>query len=158
MPILIYYLVFAFLIGCFAWFFWKCIGSPEVDSMGIASNYEGWIFSFYGKWICAKYNQKENDNSLDIADKISDFLGEPYSEGSKLTLEQQKAIEAIRDNRPLNFYKPLGVCLLCMSYWFGLLGCIGIVVFSQTIHIYNSIFVLAFLPPFVVVVAKKISE
>jgi hypothetical protein len=128
MELVIFLFIYACTSGAFAWFIWKCLGSPQVGQTGEAVNLNGWIFSKLGAWICKKYNAYE----IDQLDTEEEF-------------------------RQLNPYRPFGVCLICFSYWIVLLLTI-LILFVLKLPMLQTIAIFILMPPLGVLFSKKASE
>lgn len=156
MILLIDYLFFAVILGCFAWFLWKCIGSPSVDDVGNAVCYNGMIFSFFGQWLCKKYNAKEAKIEAEKR-KLFEIAFPNANYEDQYTFEQIRFLQEFEHQKPLNFYKALGVCLTCFTWWVSMLGFLGCIIFSLPSFL-ASIFIYVFMPPISVVVANLIAK
>lgn len=121
---------------------WVAMGSPSIDeNTGKAHAYASKIFSFLGLWLARKFNEYEARKHAEIPAQLHAEIESLEPQKAREILAEyigseqveMMPIEAIRDNlypifleqhepQFLNPYSPLGLCLPCTSFWFGLLG------------------------------------
>jgi hypothetical protein len=125
------YIVAAFMSACLFDFFWRAIGNPHQTETGEAGAYQGYIFSFYGNFVCRKYNEVELNRAVKASQKaqslvfskaeiqrIKDAQNIDIDSVAIMRLREQQAEVIYKNDTRLNWYKPLGVCSFCTSYWF----------------------------------------
>lgn len=128
---LLCYLIAAFAAAALADFIYRAIGAPYIDDGGRATCSKGMILSRYGLFICDMYNKRQQRRQ-EVLRRKTDALtfSDAEIEWAKIFLQSEndtiRAIQFLRDTEleklirndtAVNWYKSLGVCKFCTSFW-----------------------------------------
>lgn len=131
---LLCYLIAAFAAAALADFIYRAIGAPYIDDNGRATCSKGMILSRYGLFICDMYNKRQqrrqevlrrktdaltfSDAEIEWATAKTFFQSEDgQAERAIQFLRDTELEKLIRNDTAVNWYKSLGVCKFCTSFW-----------------------------------------
>lgn len=107
---------FAWVTSKAIFWLWWMIGEPVSDG-NTAMWAKGRIFSFYGKWVCSKYNDFEQKNANRMQRLMDQHSG------------NAKMIKQILDKPYVNPFKAMGVCVICFGFHLSYLTCIFLLLY-----------------------------